>query len=180
MPTTQTRVGLKAWMNPGLWIILAVLLLTGLYPYLDNKNAAVREVIFTMLLSMVLATNLNIIMGYTGYVSFGHVVFFGFGGYTGLYLMSHGTHRCGWPWPVVDWWLGLLAFLLGKAILRLRGAYFALATIGMNEAVRRFRSELSSHLARPPASRSTFASTKITGARPMRSGWPTGSYWGWH
>jgi branched-chain amino acid transport system permease protein len=33
---------------------------------------------------------------------------------------------------------GLLAFLLGKAILRLRGAYFALATIGINEAVRAF------------------------------------------
>jgi branched-chain amino acid transport system permease protein len=33
---------------------------------------------------------------------------------------------------------GLLAFLLGKAILRLRGAYFALATIGVNEAMRAF------------------------------------------
>jgi branched-chain amino acid transport system permease protein len=33
---------------------------------------------------------------------------------------------------------GLLAFLLGKAILRLRGAYFALATIGVNEAARAF------------------------------------------
>jgi branched-chain amino acid transport system permease protein len=33
---------------------------------------------------------------------------------------------------------GLLAFLLGKAILRLRGAYFALATIGINEAARAF------------------------------------------
>jgi branched-chain amino acid transport system permease protein len=32
----------------------------------------------------------------------------------------------------------LLAFLLGKAILRLRGAYFALATIGVNEAMRAF------------------------------------------
>jgi len=33
---------------------------------------------------------------------------------------------------------GVLAFLLGKAILRLRGAYFALATIGINEAMRAF------------------------------------------
>ena len=33
---------------------------------------------------------------------------------------------------------GLLAFLLGKAILRLRGAYFALATIGINEAMKAF------------------------------------------
>ena len=33
---------------------------------------------------------------------------------------------------------GILAFLLGSAILRLRGAYFALATIGVNEAMRAF------------------------------------------
>ena len=33
---------------------------------------------------------------------------------------------------------GVLAFLLGKAILRLRGAYFALATIGINEAMKAF------------------------------------------
>jgi branched-chain amino acid transport system permease protein len=32
----------------------------------------------------------------------------------------------------------VLAFLLGKAILRLRGAYFALATIGINEAMKAF------------------------------------------
>jgi branched-chain amino acid transport system permease protein len=33
---------------------------------------------------------------------------------------------------------GLLAFLVGKAVLRLRGAYFALATIGVNEAIKAF------------------------------------------
>jgi branched-chain amino acid transport system permease protein len=85
-----------------------------------------------------LASSLNILLGYTGYVSFGHIVFFGIGGYVGFYLISaHG----------VSLWLavlagalsaGVLAFLLGKAILRLRGAYFALATIGVNEAVRAF------------------------------------------
>jgi branched-chain amino acid transport system permease protein len=99
---------------------------------------ASREVVFTMLLSIALASSLNIILGYTGYVSFGHIVFFGLGGYTGLYLLH--------AWNVSLWLAlvagglasGLLAFLLGKAILRLRGGYFALATIGVNEAVRAF------------------------------------------
>jgi branched-chain amino acid transport system permease protein len=91
-----------------------------------------------MLLAVTMASSLNIIMGYTGYVSFGHVVFFGLGGYVGLFLMySYG----------LSLWLSLvaagaaaavLALLLGKAILRLRGAYFALATIGVNEAMRAF------------------------------------------
>jgi len=86
---------------------------------------------------------LNILLGYTGYVSFGHIVFFGLGAYVGLYTIS-----------VLDWPLlpavlaggaaaGLLAFLLGKAILRLRGAYFALATIGINEAMRAFVNNFS-------------------------------------
>lgn len=125
------------WRNPGLWLTVLAVLAVGFWPII-TQNAATREVFFTMLLSVVLASSLNIILGYTGYVSFGHVVFFGLGGYVGLYVMSqHGA-------PL---WLALLAgglaaavlaFLLGKAILRLRGAYFALATIGVNEAMRAF------------------------------------------
>jgi branched-chain amino acid transport system permease protein len=128
---------LRPWLNPGIWLTLLVVLLVGLWPVITG-SASTREVIFTVFLSVVLATSLNILLGYTGYVSFGHVVFFGLGGYVGLYLMSaHNTNL----------WLamlagglasGVLAFLLGKAILRLRGAYFALATIGINEAMRAF------------------------------------------
>jgi branched-chain amino acid transport system permease protein len=131
------RADLQTWLNPGLWIILAVVLLVGLVPILTG-NAANREVIFTILLSLVLASNLNIILGYTGYVSFGHVVFFGFGGYTGLYLMSQ--HAAPLWVALISGGLvaGLLAFLVGTAILRLKGAYFALATIGINEAMRAF------------------------------------------
>ncbi|HZD11865.1 MAG TPA: branched-chain amino acid ABC transporter permease [Candidatus Binatia bacterium] len=129
--------GLAHWANPGLWLTVLLVLALGIWPVI-TESAATREVIFTMLLSVVLASSLNIILGYTGYVSFGHVVFFGFGGYVGFYLMvTYG----------VSLWVallaggaaaGLLSFLLGSAILRLRGAYFALATIGINEAMRAF------------------------------------------
>jgi branched-chain amino acid transport system permease protein len=127
----------SAWSNLGIWLLLGVILVVGLWPVI-GKNAALREAIFTIMLSMALASSLNIILGYTGYVSFGHIVFFGLGGYVGLYLLSAQG---------LSLWIsilaggaaaGLLAFLLGKAILRLRGAYFALATIGVNEAVRSF------------------------------------------
>jgi branched-chain amino acid transport system permease protein len=101
-------------------------------------NASSRENAFTILKTVALASSLNILLGYTGYVSFGHIVFYGFGGYVGLYLIN----ELGWPigtgilaGGVAS---GLLAFLLGKAILRLRGAYFALATIGINEAMKTF------------------------------------------
>ncbi|MDX1613827.1 MAG: branched-chain amino acid ABC transporter permease [Candidatus Promineifilaceae bacterium] len=126
---------MKRWLNPGFWLTVAVILALGLWPILTG-NAANREVVLTILLSMVLAGSLNILLGYTGYVSFGHVVFFGLGGYVGMYLLVVQEMSL-WP-AMVGGGLaaGLLAFLLGQAILRLRGAYFALATIGINEAMR--------------------------------------------
>jgi branched-chain amino acid transport system permease protein len=89
-------------------------------------------------LSVALASSLNIILGYAGYISFGHVVFFGLGGYVGLYLLSRFGLSLWLAIPAGGAAAALLAFLLGKAILRLRGAYFALATIGVNEAMRAF------------------------------------------
>jgi branched-chain amino acid transport system permease protein len=128
---------MNIWRNPGIWLLLVVVLLICLWPVFTG-NAANREVIFTMLMSVVLASSLNIILGYTGYVSFGHVVFFGLGGYVGLYLMSAFNASLWIALLAGGISSGVLAYLLGKAILRLRGAYFALATIGINEAMRAF------------------------------------------
>ncbi|MEW5830981.1 MAG: branched-chain amino acid ABC transporter permease [Chloroflexota bacterium] len=129
---------MKSWRNH-LGIILPLLMVAGLTVWpIFTDNVSNRESAFTILKAIALATSLNILLGYTGYVSFGHIVFFGFGGYVGLYFVNEQE------WSI---WAGLLAggiasgilaFLLGKAILRLRGAYFALATIGINEAMKAF------------------------------------------
>jgi branched-chain amino acid transport system permease protein len=128
---------MSAWRNPGIWVLVTIILVVGIFPIIKDNDAQ-REVIFTILVSIALASSLNIILGYTGYVSFGHIVFFGLGGYTGLYLLD-AMHAPLWI-AMLSGGLaaGLLALLLGKAILRLRGAYFALATIGVNEAMRAF------------------------------------------
>lgn len=116
--------------------VLVVMALT-LWPILTGKPAN-RETAFTILKAIALASSLNILLGYTGYVSFGHIVFYGFGGYVGIFLLT----AMGWSLvtAIVAGGIaaGALAFLLGSAILRLRGAYFALATIGINEAMKAF------------------------------------------
>ena len=123
--------------HTSLWLSLGVIILMSAWP-LVTGSALSRETMFTVLRSVALASSLNILLGYTGYVSFGHVVFFGLGGYVGFYLIA----AQGWNlWPAMlmgGLAAGLLAYLVGAAILRLRGAYFALATIGINEAVRAF------------------------------------------
>ncbi len=121
----------------GLLTSLVVVVLIALAPIFSG-NAASREVVFTILRAIVLASSLNILLGYTGYVSFGHIVFFGFGGYVGFYLITAQGQSLWVAMLAGGLVSGLLAYLLGKAILRLRGAYFALATIGVNEAVRAF------------------------------------------
>jgi branched-chain amino acid transport system permease protein len=124
--------------NPGLWLALATTAIFALWPALASNRAYARETSFTILKAVAFASSLNILLGYTGYVSFGHIVFFGLGGYVGFFLMdAYGIHLV-LATLAGGLSAGLLAFLLGRAILRLRGAYFALATIGVNEAMRAF------------------------------------------
>ena len=120
-------------------ILLPVLAVAAIviWPLITGKPAN-RESAFTILKAVALASSLNILLGYTGYVSFGHIVFYGFGGYVGLYLLTEKGFSLGTAMLAGGLASGILAFLLGKAILRLRGAYFALATIGVNEAMKAF------------------------------------------
>ncbi len=122
---------------PFLPALLVVLALIAALPIVTN-NASLREELFLMFMLITLASSINIIMGYTGYVSFGHIVFFGIGGYIAFWLMfTFDTHfliaAVAGAIPAAA-----IAALIGIPILRLRGAYFALATIGINEAMKAF------------------------------------------
>jgi branched-chain amino acid transport system permease protein len=135
-PAASGRTGLARWLSPGLWLTLLTVAGLGLWPLVSGQ-ASLRETIFTTLMAITLASSLNILLGYTGYVSFGHVVFFGLGGYVGMLALSMGAPLFV-ALPLGGLASGTLAFCLGSAILRLRGSYFALATIGINEAMRAF------------------------------------------
>jgi branched-chain amino acid transport system permease protein len=128
---------MKNRLRLGYLLPLIIILAWGLWVLLKGEDT-LRETTFTVFMFVGMASSLNILLGYTGYVSFGHIVFFGLGGYFGFYLVSqHNLALI--PAALAGGVLsGGLAGLLGMAVLRLRGAYFALATIGVNEAARAF------------------------------------------
>jgi branched-chain amino acid transport system permease protein len=83
-----------------------------------------------------LAQGWNIIGGFTGYASFGQVGFFGLGAYTTAVLMNN-YHASFWLAVPVAVLCGVLfAVLIGVPLLRLRGHYFAIATLGAAEGMR--------------------------------------------
>jgi branched-chain amino acid transport system permease protein len=128
---------MHSWRQPGFWLSTGLVFILGAIVLALGQDT-IREMAFTGLMFIGLASSLNIIMGFTGYVNFGHIVFFGLGGYFGFFLLSE------WGLPLYLAALGggilsgIIALIIGLAVLRLRGAYFALATIGVNEAARAF------------------------------------------
>ena len=95
-----------------------------------------QHLMILVLMWVVIGSGWNVIAGYTGQVSFGDAAFFGTGAYTaGLFVTKLG---------ISAWW-GMLfggitamaiAFPFGWICFRLRGAYFALATLALNEVMR--------------------------------------------
>lgn len=128
---------MKTLLNPFLWSMLLVVGGISLVPIVTG-DASLRENLFLTLMLIILASSVNIVMGYTGYVNFGNIVFFGLGGYLAFYLMQ--TFETNFVLAALAGGVGasLVAVLIGVPVLRLRGAYFALATIGINEAMRAF------------------------------------------
>ena len=112
--------------------ILGVLVLAIAAPFLVNDylfHLLVMAVIWS-----ILATSLNLVMGYTGLLSLAHGAFFGMGAYTSALLVT----KCGWNfWATVPPAMAVAALVgvvLGLLTLRLAGHYFAVSTLsfGLN------------------------------------------------
>jgi branched-chain amino acid transport system permease protein len=123
--------------RPFFWIIALVIAVFALAPAID-ADVQLRESLLLAAIYITLASNLNLMLGYAGYINFGSIVFFGLGGYICVYLVSAQA------WPLAAGMLAAgigvsgLALLFGLGILRLRGAFFALSTIGVNEGMQAF------------------------------------------
>jgi branched-chain amino acid transport system permease protein len=110
----------------GVLVLLAIVLLL---PLLLTSNYHFR-VLSLIFISGLAAIGLNLLMGFAGQVSLGHAGFMGIGAYTVAILPEQlGLSSLGaiWVGALIS---GLLAFAVGRPILKLKGYYLAVATLG--------------------------------------------------
>ena len=116
------------WRTYGVVLIVAAVVVA--LPYIVPSTFYLRIAALVFIFSLAVV-GLNLLMGFAGQVSLGHAGFFGIGAYAVAVAPAHFG---------VPGWLalvsglvaaGLLAFLIGRPILKLKGHYLAVATLGM-------------------------------------------------
>jgi branched-chain amino acid transport system permease protein len=113
------------------WGVLLALLIALLAALPWIGNTVLVQFGINVLLLATLAQGWNIIGGYAGYPSFGNSVFYGLGAY-GVAIAMVEFHLPFWMGMLLGLGLGVgFAGLLGMAVLRLKGHYFAICTLGL-------------------------------------------------
>jgi len=113
------------------WAVLGALLLTGFGLTQTIANEYYYTAIYAILQATIMAVAWNILGGFTGYVNFGSAAFFAIGAYTAVAL----DKWLGLPLPLLiaasAAVCGLMGLGVGYLTLRLKGVYFAIATLAM-------------------------------------------------
>ncbi|MBM3301111.1 MAG: branched-chain amino acid ABC transporter permease [Deltaproteobacteria bacterium] len=113
-------------------VFLALLII---FPWV-LRDPYYQHLMILVLMWVAIGSGWNLIAGYTGQVSFGDAAFFGTGAYTaGLFVHKLGISAW-WGLAIGGFTAVIIAFPFGWICFRLRGAYFALATLALNEVMR--------------------------------------------
>jgi branched-chain amino acid transport system permease protein len=143
-------------LNKVFKLALMAIALLFLVPVVGVRNIFYLEVIFQICVFAALALGLNIVVGFAGLLDLGYVAFYAIGAYLWAFLGSKqpyllheipGTAPPGTPFflPADAFFLavaggvivaGLAGILLGLPVLRLRGDYLAIVTLGFGEVIR--------------------------------------------
>ena len=127
----------RLWPRPPLWVLAlgatgAVLLLA--YPFIFPSSFSHHTMILILLYAL-MAQSWNVVAGFSGQISLGHAIFFGIGAYSSTVLFAkYGITP--WAGLLVGMLLSALAAIaIGVPTLRLRGHYFAIATLLIGSSV---------------------------------------------
>lgn len=115
-------------MRRGWWKLTLFIILGVIFPFI-GKEGYLTHMAISILVFSILASSLNLLMGYTGLVSISHGAFFGIGAYTSGIL----TMRLGVPFlaalAIATVFTGLIALGIGLPSFRTRGIYYVIVTI---------------------------------------------------
>jgi len=109
--------------------LLCILPLIGLSSY-------IMHILVLVIMWSIIGMGWNLLGGYCGQVSFGHAAFFGMGAYSSGLIYYHLGISGWWGLLVSIPVLIITSLVIGFICLRLRGAYFALATLALGEVLR--------------------------------------------
>lgn len=117
------------------WPALVPLIILAAFP-LAVSSDYYRHILIIALMWVVIGSSWNLLAGYTGQVSFGHAIFFGTGAYTAGLCVTK-LHISAWWGMILGGPIALIVgLIIGWICFRLRGPYFALATIAVGEIFR--------------------------------------------
>jgi branched-chain amino acid transport system permease protein len=153
---------MKKAVKLGMAVLVAVILV----PVLGARNIFYLEVIFQIAVFSALALGLNIVVGFSGLLNFGYMAFYAVGAYLWGFFGSQqpfllnaipGTVPPGTAFFMAPDWFYLFIFLgiivaaivgliLGLPVLRVRGDYLAIITLGFGEIVRQLANNLDKPL----------------------------------
>src|SRR5574337_98517 len=130
----------------GVWIT-AALLLAVIWPFFGGRNAV--DIATLAMIYVMLGLGLNVVVGFAGLLDLGFVGFYAVGAYTYALLF----HWAGWSFwqalPLAGATSALFGLVLGFPVLRLRGDYLAIVTLGFGEIIRLLLVNLTSFTGGP-------------------------------
>jgi len=121
------------------WALLAIGLA---WPFFGSRGAV--DVATLALIYVILGLGLNIVVGFAGLLDLGYVGFYAVGGYTYAMLNLYFGLSFWACLPIAALLAALAGFLLGFPVLRLRGDYLAIVTLGFGEIIRLLANNLTS------------------------------------
>jgi branched-chain amino acid transport system permease protein len=138
----------KPWMK----VVLALFPLLIAVPYAGQENYALMPLMVQLCIYTALALGLNLVVGFAGLLDLGYIAFFAGGAYVysifasgqaAKFLPWFAAHAPGglggwWFWAAIPIALGVAALLgiaLGLPVLRMRGDYLAIVTLGFGEVI---------------------------------------------
>jgi len=116
------------------WILTGLVVLALFWPFVVSRGSV--DLATLVLIYVMLALGLNVVVGLAGLLDLGYVAFYAVGAYT-FALLSQYTGISFWmALPIGALLAALFGMLLGFPVLRLRGDYLAIVTLGFGEIIR--------------------------------------------